>query len=839
MSASPNAAPNQLAAALTALPPKIRTLIVFSALGLKAGVVALKDTILSKVCASVLSNIGLYGYYIPANTIFILVHMYLFFFGQTSWRTTALTLRRFASRDDADDDLTTKLFVEASELTFYVLLSFVFRNVGAIWSFACWSFSVLSQILAFICVPGIMWMIMVDNPIQTFNSEVTRIWNFTWPKVLTGLGMAGGLAATAVRHCLRFLVKISASLVSYTDGKTAARVTTLKTYTYSTLAPGEVRLLKLSKSTPWSPIQCKLVHVRLDGAVEFETISYTWGSRQTRKGLIVAGARLDVSDRVYDIVHDRASFLMTRHIWIDSICINQQDNEEKSSQVQLMRKIYGSSYHTVIWLGHGSDANDAVWFLSHLRRRIDSDETTRRQAMSLMELNIESPGWTALTRLVNHDYWARCWVIQEIAVSKKVIISYGGELITWDYFSSLMTTLFTGDPNHVWHISKIYWRSLDPLPMDAGVQIASLGRLREIIQANHSTQLFDLLISSINSTATDARDNIFAVQGISAAADTGDIMPDYNSAIERPFLRTAEYLLSKEHPSRILHLAGVGFHRNHNLQLSWVPDWSSKRLAGMLWRHPNSSSYRASGVVDEELKMMLGDDGLTLITEGVQVDCIKELGPQFFGVSENGVVKTEKFPGSFKNLADSREVALNGSLSEPYVTGISLTEAFWRTLVGDRTPSGTRPADPIFATYFQAVEGFIKTLRKCGPDMNPLNPSLGAEEQERLGSDITYYALDSGRFANVAGPHTRERMFATTERGYMGMIPPYSRVGDAVFIIPGAQVPFLLRRQRTADNGVSDLEGGKWQLVGESYFHGMMDGEMVPEGRVVQTMEIY
>ncbi|KHN96000.1 Heterokaryon incompatibility [Metarhizium album ARSEF 1941] len=839
MSAPPNAALNQVAAALIALPPRIRTLLVIGALGVKAGFFALKDTLISKGCAVVLSSIGLYGYHVPETTVFMFVHVYLFFVGQTSWLSTALTLRRLASRDDADDDLTAKLFAQATELSFYVFLSLLFRNVRTIWSFGGWAFSVLSQVLAFICVPSMMWLVMVDNPIQTFNSEVSRIWNFAWPMFLNRLLRVGGLLAAAVRHCLGVIVQISAFLVTYRDNKTAARITTLKSYKYSTLSPGEVRLLKLSKSTPWSPVQCELIQVRLDEATKFETISYTWGDQKNRKGLILDGSRLDVSERVYEIVHDRASFLMTRHIWIDSICINQQDNGEKSAQVQLMRKIYGSSYHTVIWLGHEPDANDAIWFLSHLRRRMDSEETVKRQTMSLMELNIESPGWRALARLVGHGYWTRCWVIQEIAVSKKVIISYGGELITWDYFSSLMTTVFTGDPNHVWHISKIYWRSLDPLPMDAGVQIASLGRLREIIQANHSTNLFDLLISSINSTATDPRDNIFSVQGISAAATTGDIMPDYNSPIERPFLRTAEYLLSQEHPSRILHLAGIGFHRSNDLQLSWVPDWSSKRLSGMFWRRSDSNPYCASGVADEALVMKLDGDGLTLITEGIRVDCIQELGPQFFGVSENGIPKTEKFPGNFKNLADSREVALNGSLSEPYVTGITLTEAFWRTLLGDRTPSGTRPADPIFSAYYQAVEGFIRTLLKCGPDMNPLNPSLSTEEQERLGSDMTYYALDAGRFANVAGPHTRERMFATTARGYMGMIPPYSQIGDVVFIIPGAQVPFLLRPQRTADGDVSDLDGGKWQLVGESYFHGMMDGELLSESSARDTIAIY
>ncbi|TWU70689.1 hypothetical protein ED733_001271 [Metarhizium rileyi] len=814
-----------------ALPIGARAMIVVGALGVKAGSVALRDTILSNVCAWGLSRIELSGYGVPASLASLLVHLYFFLFGQTSWRTTALTLRRFVSRDDADDDLTAKLFIEGSELSFYLFLSVVFRNIGAVWSFGGWVFSVLWRGLALVSVPWIMWLIMIDNPIQTFNAEVARTWNFAWPKIVTGLRKAGRLVATVVRTCLQLIFRLCASVVAYRDGKTAVHVQSLRPYVYAALAPGEIRLLKLSKLTPWSPVHCELVHVPLDEATNFETISYTWGSQRGRRGLILGGRRLDVSERVYQIVHDRASFLMLRHIWIDSVCINQDDNGEKSAQVQLMRRIYGSSYHTVIWLGHEPDANDAIWFLSHLRRRMDSGETAKRQSLSLMELNIESPGWTALTKLINQDYWARCWVIQEIAVSKKVIILYGGELITWDYFSSLMTTIFTGDPNHVWHISKIYWRSFDPPPMDAGVQIASLGRVRETIQANHTMGLFDVLISSINSTATDPRDNIFAVQGISSAAESGDVMPDYDFTLERPFLKTAEYLLSQEHPSRVLHLAGIGFHRNRHLQLSWVPDWSSKRLAGMFWRDPSTQPYCASGMGDVELKMQLSEDGLTLTTAGIRVDCIKELGPQFFGVSENGVAKAKLLPGSFKNIDECRNVALKGSLREPYVTGISLTEALWRTLLGDKTPAGTRPADVMFSKYYQAVEGFIETLLECGQDMDLLNPSLSTEERERLGGALTYYAVDAGRFANVAGPHTRERMFAVTERGYVGMIPPYAEVGDAVFIIPGTQVPFLLRRRQTTHDG-------RWRLVGECYFHGMMDGEMVSEESVEEQIDL-
>ncbi|OAQ59386.1 heterokaryon incompatibility protein [Pochonia chlamydosporia 170] len=838
MSEPQKVAGDQITAALMALPAGIRTLVVFAAFGLVATISALKDTLLSKICAWALSHIGLYGYHLPANLVFIAVHVYLFLVGQPSWRETALTVRRFASRDDADDELLTKLFTEGCNLTCYVFMSLTFRNVGGIWRFCGWTFTALTPVLSFIGLAGTMWLITIDNPVQTFNEEVAKIWNFAWPKVVATLRALYRLWVAVVRRCLQLFVKITKGIVAYRDGKTATHVTKLQPYIYSALARGEIRLLKLSKATPWSPVQCTLEHVLLDKAPQFETISYTWGSQQNRQGLILGGKRFDVSERVYEIVHDRASFLMTRHIWIDSICINQKDDIEKSSQVKLMRNIYGSSYHTVVWLGHAPDANDAIGLLAHLRRRIDFDDSVKRAALPLMNLNIENPSWPALNKLVRHDYWARCWVIQEIAVSKKVIVSYGGELITWDYFSSLMQILFISDPNSMWHISKIYWRSFEPPPVDAGIQVASLGRVRETIHASRSMNLFDLLISSINSTATDARDNIFALQGISTAADSGDIMPDYTSTIERPFLRTAEYLLKQEYPARMLHLAGIGFHRNRDVKLSWVPDWSTKRLSGMFWRHPTMSPYQASCIGDEELHMQLGTDGQTLVTKGIKVDCIKELGPRYFGISENGVPKTELFPGNFGNLAKSRDLVLNGSLKEPYVTGIPLIEAFWRMLLGDRTPAGPRPAEPIFFDYYKALERFMEVLDQYGPDMSPLTSNLPEEDLVRLGNEMTRYAEDTGRFANVSGPHTRERAFAITERGYIGMVPPYSKVGDEVFIISGAQVPFLLRRQGSTEAGTGILNNEKWQLVGESYVQGMMDGEMVSDGQVEEAIEI-
>jgi hypothetical protein len=837
------------------LPARQKVSALCLALCFKATFLALRDTLIAKVCAWFLSNLGLYGCYIPSWIAFTLCHLELFLFRQSSWRKVPIALRGLISRDAADDELIAKFLIDASDLVCYVLMSLVFRNIGTVWSFCVRVIWAVILVLEFISPACILWFCLIDNPRETFNIEATKAWNFAAPKIAKlwdfaapkGLGCLQKLwqlFVTTLRLCVRCYIKCRGSLIAYRDKRTAIIATTLESYKYSALEQGEIRLLKLSKWTPVSPVRCELVHVRLHEAPAFETISYTWGTQRSFKKLILNGRYFDVSERVYEIVHDRASSFMTRFIWIDSICINQGppttstkgDDDEKSSQVQLMRDIYSSSYHTLVWLGHAPDANEAMGFLAHLTRRMHFDDPNKRASLPLMKLNIDSPAWPALIKLIKHDYWLRCWIIQEIAVSKKVIVSYGGEIITWDYFSSIMQALFHHDPNSVWHISKIIQRTADltPSPIDAGSRIVILGQIRDAIQRNQSIKLFDVLIAGLNSRATDPRDNIFALQGISAAAESGDINPDYNSTLERPFLTTAEYLLRQEYPSRILHLAGIGFYRNRELQTSWVPDWSSPRLSRIYWRYPTESPYRSSGAIGGEPNLLLEPKGLTLIARCIRVDHIQKLGPRFFGLSENGVPKTSSLPGDFPNLVETRSIALNSGRSEPYPSGIPLTEAFWRTLIGDRTPTGTRPAQATFFVYYQALERFMNTMSEYELYINQ-NLNMSPEDEERLRISLPRDALDSGRFSNIAGPHIRERRFAITERGYMGMVPPYSKTGDEVFIIPGAQVPFVLRHRRRTDTS----SGEKWELVGESYFHGMMDGEMVHEGCAEQQLEIY
>lgn len=72
------------------------------------------------------------------------------------------------------------------------------------------------------------------------------------------------------------------------------------------------------------------------------------------------------------------------------------------------------------------------------------------------------------------------------------------------------------------------------------------------------------------------------------------------------------------------------------------------------------------------------------------------------------------------------------------------------------------------------------------------------------------------------------RAFCVTKRGYVGMVPPGSEVGDMICILRGLNTPFVLRETKsTGKRRTKRDKKRRVQLVGEAYIHGMMDGEAI------------
>ncbi|KAF1957067.1 HET-domain-containing protein, partial [Byssothecium circinans] len=126
-----------------------------------------------------------------------------------------------------------------------------------------------------------------------------------------------------------------------------------------------IRVLKLKLGTAYMEIRCSLVHISLgdEEHIPYEAISYTWGkyyanplhdgrvAGQLSQYIVCNGTWTRVSS---SLSHALQTFRLpdrARILWADALCINQQDDEEKSYQVGLMQSIYRRAAHVLVWIG--------------------------------------------------------------------------------------------------------------------------------------------------------------------------------------------------------------------------------------------------------------------------------------------------------------------------------------------------------------------------------------------------------------------------------------------------------------------------------------------------------
>jgi hypothetical protein len=185
----------------------------------------------------------------------------------------------------------------------------------------------------------------------------------------------------------------------------------------------QIRLLTLKAGARDDHIQCSLNTKDLEhgewflgGFVEegegYEALSYTWGDSSSRKLIYINGATVLITENLYTaLLHLRYEH-KPRILWVDAICIDQQNLEERSAQVQLMFRIYGSAARVIVWLGEQSEDSDLA---------LDVIESWSRPSAILVDrLSTMSIEYKALDNLFARSWWNRSWVVQEVINSKIV-----------------------------------------------------------------------------------------------------------------------------------------------------------------------------------------------------------------------------------------------------------------------------------------------------------------------------------------------------------------------------------------------------------------------------------
>ncbi|KAG0652979.1 Heterokaryon incompatibility protein [Hyphodiscus hymeniophilus] len=121
----------------------------------------------------------------------------------------------------------------------------------------------------------------------------------------------------------------------------------------------EIRLLTLTGGERSAFVTCELKHYSLIDHPPYTSLSYCWGNPDITKTIIVNGVKFQATVNLESALRQLQADGFT-NMWVDAICINQNDREERSRQVLRMKRIYTEASDVVVWLGLETESSKAT-----------------------------------------------------------------------------------------------------------------------------------------------------------------------------------------------------------------------------------------------------------------------------------------------------------------------------------------------------------------------------------------------------------------------------------------------------------------------------------------------
>lgn len=635
-------------------------------------------------------------------------------------------------------------------------------------------------------------------------------------------------------------------------------------YGNKTLKDRQIRLLTILRKeigeSHDSPIRCKLKTIHLDDkkAVRYTALSYTWGDHTETVTIKVNGKDFKATKSLnLALEHFRDTQDPLPDLWVDAICINQDHNDEKEAQIGFMQNIFSKAEETWAWLGREADESSKavalVNVLAHIYRKscrggsTDPQNADKTEWGSLVSSGFENHV-VALGHLLSRDYWYRVWIVQEIALSTKLVFFCGHRKFSWDPLLFAAYLLNSHDDTSIIHNSR---HKGDPIRGVLGgvSRILAIQSVRHDFQhENMNKELMDSLLSLLSNHrstgATQARDKFIALAGLAKSNTEGD-STDHLKEAEKVLTEVAmNGLYNKEtevggvftHACHILtkdtrhkpldFLDSAGQPRNYPMP-SWVPDWSVvtqiRPIPLLYWqiatkKTPNSVPINAPGKAKPHT-------GTTFSIQ--QNKLLQAMGRTI------GPIQTLLSPPSYQKPLniDPKDQAPN--TRSKYEMDDPLSDVLWKTLVLNRALIDGLEAPKIWGDIF---------YHYISHPPNPSQPSdlqqwwrqrkqfklwgstleeIALARKHSLPVEPFYSEKELARFKSAFTIGVGYRKLATTENGYLCLVPLDAEVEDIVIILVECSAPVLLRKQENKEGG--------YEFIGTCYVHGIMYGEAVDQ----------
>ncbi|KUJ08181.1 HET-domain-containing protein [Mollisia scopiformis] len=577
-----------------------------------------------------------------------------------------------------------------------------------------------------------------------------------------------------------------------------------------------IRLLRLLPTADDSePLRCSLFHTTLETAPPYIALSYVWGEKTGSQFISVDSDHILITPNLKHAL-ERLRPEKELILWIDAICIDQENIPERNFQTANMRAIYQHAAGVAVWLGlEYKNSKGAI----QLARDLNSCSSRDQIAAIVLDPERE-PDFVALVTLFRRSYWWRIWVIQEVSSARTTTVYCGDEEIPWQQFDRVCDTL----QESAEELSSLFYKH------PSWVRSLTHGGPRGLQLSRFSPHLadpplFELLLSHKGKLATDPKDKVYALVGVSSSRNNfGEI--DYSQSERDIFTHTARHIISM---SQKLDVIVVKQHDDNQYDLpSWVPDWTRPRKmqeAVGIGLHHHQPEFQAAG--DTVADVHFSSDGNGLSTTGLILDTIKTVGmPYRKSGSPSDVGPALEIFHDWWNLFVGTH---SNSLTSQAVFGRTISCGNWDFEDEDMYAS---KLEAIFTLSDEVLSG-SDMLRLDPPSRSStMVNSVGsiADDDEQLDGDDDEEKTQLSTMLSAGLMMNRRRLLLSME-GLVGLAPLNAMEGDIICVLFGCRFPVVLRPV-----------SGHYVVIGEAYVDGFMNGEAMvgleEERYVLDTFEI-
>jgi hypothetical protein len=456
--------------------------------------------------------------------------------------------------------------------------------------------------------------------------------------------------------------------------------------------------------------------------------------------------------------------------------------------------------------------------------------------------------WIALTKLLESPWFERCWVLQEIAVSKgDPIVLCGNQQIVWSNLHKVVTWLNNSGSEHRTErmelvnsiqqvVGRQHWGDRE-VPY-------TVSHLHVLLRLTHSFR------------STDPRDKIFALLGLSSATQNpGDwpdeLAPEYTRPVQDVYAAASKHCIQQTNSLNILSQSADkdrGKNGSRDLEFpSWVPRWdlmdSTRRVSSFsLTQDPDGSRNlcEAFNKASKGTQVIMDPDtplGI-LRVYGMQVDAVKLRLPTVKTEDADfHAALPERYGDYLSKLIPQLYRRCKGQVTH---TSHSFDRTFFLVTTAGLTPEhGDARCEP--PSSYEAIQDLAQGWAKAQTApvdarlVNPNPPWTDMDYRPRIYS-LPPYGIEPpvslwDRYPNRYIPSLQRlmnRCLFITSSGHLGLGPASMMSGDTVAILFGGNVPYVLR----------PLGKNQWHFVGECYLDGCMDGEALDnEGKDASSHE--